>query len=321
MRECIDRGLWVCSTLLARQITALPCPLYEIRLVHNASRQAYPGVRRWTASQLLDPATVGFLRIRNRDGYEVYFRPYGGDANAGYILLDLDQPAPGILGRLRQQGHEPSVLVQTSPGKLQAWIRVSRGPLPPAHATSISRWLAQLHAADPASADGRHLGRLAGFANRKPQRRQSDGRGPWVKLIYASACLARDSAALIQRAATEPPAGIPLRDRPVLRHSYCLVSHSPYGLSLRTLYQACLTRLRILERYPSPNWSIVDQWIARELLQTGTSAAMAAAVLRHGSPGFPRRHADPDNYLSRTIYSAARQIDSHPFPAPTPSLD
>ncbi|PYT27080.1 MAG: hypothetical protein DMG57_19490 [Acidobacteria bacterium] len=37
------------------------------------------------------------------------------------------------------QGHAPSVVVETSPGRLQAWIRVSREPHPPSLATDISR--------------------------------------------------------------------------------------------------------------------------------------------------------------------------------------
>ena len=67
----------------------MPCPLYEVRLIHSSSRQPYPGVRQWTGFLLSDPATVAFLRIRNREGYEVYFRPFASDHNAGYILLDL----------------------------------------------------------------------------------------------------------------------------------------------------------------------------------------------------------------------------------------
>lgn len=81
----------------------MPCRLYEVRLIHSGSRQPYPGVRQWTASQLSDAATVGFLRIRNREGHDVYFRPYAGEHNAGYILLDLDQPVSGILARLQAQ--------------------------------------------------------------------------------------------------------------------------------------------------------------------------------------------------------------------------
>jgi len=283
------------QAVLRRQIAALPCRFYEVRLIHGDSRQAYPGVRQWTASQLCEPATVGFLRIRNREGYDVYFRPYADEDNAGYVLLDLDCPAPGILARLRAQGHEPSVVVETSPGRWQAWVRVSAEPLPSALATRISRRLAQMYAADPASADWRHVGRLAGFTNRKPQRRRPDGLAPWVKVIYARACLARRGAALLALAATVPAAasGTPVQ-RPAAD-----------SLPIIGLYSDCLNRLRILDRYPCPDWSIADLWVAREFLRTGTPLADVTAVLR-GSPGFPRRHADPEDYLRRTLSRAAR---------------
>jgi hypothetical protein len=201
MRE--DRGLGVSVAILRRQVAAMPCRLYEVRLIHSGSRQPYPGVRQWTACQLSDPATVGFLRIRNREGYDVYFRPYAGDHNAGYILLDLDQPVPGVLARLRARGHEPCVVVATSPGRWQAWIRVNHEPLLPALATRIAKQLAEIYGADRASADWRHLGRLAGFTNRKPQRRRVDGLAPWAKLIHARACVAGDAATLLELAAAE----------------------------------------------------------------------------------------------------------------------
>jgi hypothetical protein len=310
-----SRGLRVSLAVLHRQLAAMPCHLYEVRLIHSGSRQPYPGVRQWTRSQLQDPATVGFLRIRNRQAYDVYFRPYADDQNPGYVLLDLDAPGPGILARLREQGHEPCVVVETSPGRWQAWIRVSPQPLRPALATRVAQRLARIYAADPASADWRHLGRLAGFTNRKPQRRQGDGQAPWVKLIYARAELARNRVALLELAAAEPaahctPGGTSLQE--------CAAdSLSTAGLDLTAfeiLYRDCLHRLRIRERYPAPDWSIADRWVARELLATGTDPTMVAAVLRHGSPGFPRRHADPEDYLRRTLRRAAlfsRAPDSH----------
>jgi len=317
-----DRGLWVSHTLLHRQLTAMPCDSYEVRLIHSGSHRPYPGVRRWTASQLLDPATLRFLRIRNREGYDVYFRPYIGNLNAGYILLDLDRPLPGILASLRAQGHEPSVVVQSSPGRMQAWIRVTRDPLPPALATRIAKRLAQLYAADLASADWRHVGRLAGFTNRKPPRCQGDGLPPWVKLIYARGCLARGGATLIERVAAELPACAPW-SRPAQRHPSGLASHTALdSTAMQTLYQACLTRLRILERYPSPDWSIADKWVARELLQTGTPLAAVAEVLRHGSPGFPG--ATPTPWITCAEPYAVPRDRSTPlvFPlAPTRSTD
>ena len=312
-----DRGLEVSWAILRRQIGAMPCRLYEVRLIHSGSRKPYPGVRQWTASQLSDPATVGFLRIRNREAYDVYFRPYAGDHNAGYILLDLDHPAPGILARLRAQGHEPCVVVQTSPGRWQAWIRVTPEPLLPTLATRVAKRLAQIYAADPASADWRHLGRLAGFTNRKPERRQADGLPPWVKLIYARACLVRDRAALLQSAAAELDGH---RGHSALveatLHQDAADSLFATGLdstALEALYRDCLNRLRIRERYPTPDWNIADKWVARELLATGTDPALVAAVLRHGSPGFPRHHADPADYLHRTV-RCATQFSRAPHP-------
>lgn len=306
MRE--DRGLGVSWAILRRQLAAMPCCLYEVRLIHSGSRQSYPGVRQWTAAQLADPATVGFLRIRNREGYDVYFRPYAAGHNAGYILLDLDQPAPGILVRLRAQGHEPCVVVETSPGRWQAWIRVSRQPLLPVLATRIAKQLAEIYAADRASADWRHLGRLAGFTNRKPRRRRVDGLAPWVKLMHARACLAADRAALLEGAAAalaryrapSPPlrAALP----PDAVDSFPTAGLDPTVLGV--LYRNSLDHLRILARYPSPDWSIADIWVARDLLATGTDPALVAAVLRYGSPGFPRHHGDPEDYLRRTLRCA-----------------
>ena len=165
------------------------------------------------------------------------------------------------------------------------------------------------------------MGRLAGFANRKPQRRLSNGWPPWVRLIYARGCLAGGGAACLERAA-QLPACAPTESRPAKRLACSWVSPTALdATALRALYQACLNRLHILERYPSPDWSIADKWVARELLQTGTPTATVAAVLCQGSPGFPRRHADPEDYLRRTIGCAARQIHSCVFPARTDSLD
>jgi hypothetical protein len=295
---------------LRRQLAAMPCRLYEVRLIHSSSRQPYPGMRQWTAFQLSDPATVGFLRIRNREGYDVYFRPYAGDRNAGYILLDLDQPVPGILARLRSHGHEPCVVIETSPGRWQAWIRVSTEPLLPALATRIAKGLAEIYGADRASADWRHLGRLVGFTNCKPQRCRVGGLAPWVRLLHARACLAREGAALCELAIAELAGyrGHSARAAGATLPPFAAAdSFSTTGLdsaALAAWYRDCLSRLRIRERYPSPNWSIADTWVARDLLATGTDPALVAAVLRYGSPGFPRRHADPEDYVRRTLRCA-----------------
>ena len=82
------------------------------------------------------------------------------------------------------------------------------------------------------------------------------------------------------------------------------------------IYQVWLQRLRIPQRFPHPDWSIADKWIAKELLRRGTPVAAVADLLRCGSPGFPRHHADPQNYLRRTLARALGELAGRPFPAP-----
>src|SRR5207302_1176844 len=70
-----------------------------------------------------------------------------------------------------------------------------------AAATQIGKQLAHLYGGDLASTDWRHLGRLAGFTNQKPQRRRNGrGHSPWVKVLYAHAGLATQGAALLEAA-------------------------------------------------------------------------------------------------------------------------
>jgi hypothetical protein len=68
----------------------MPQELYLIRLIHELTRRPFPGERLW-AAQLLHPATIRFLRVRNPEGCDVYIQPYAANRNAGYILVDLDR--------------------------------------------------------------------------------------------------------------------------------------------------------------------------------------------------------------------------------------
>lgn len=284
----------------------MPCELYLIRLIHHRTRRAFPGERLWTATQLRNVATVRFLRIRNREGCDVYIQPFAEDRNAGYILVDLDHADPAVVETMRANGHEPCVVLQTSPGNLQAWIHVSPTPLEPAVATAIGRHLARRYGGDLASTDWRHLGRLAGFTNQKPERRLAGGRFPWVQILAARPGLATQAGALLE-AARQLPAAARLRhtQRGAGMGGMAAAPNTEVAGHAQEMYRAWIRRLRITERFPQPDWSIVDLWIARELLARDTPASEVEALLRFGSPNFPRGHGDPDDYLRRTLARAA----------------
>ena len=286
----------------------MPNELYLVRLIHHQTGRPFPGERLWTAAQLVHSATIRFLRVRNCEGCDVYIQPYAGNQNAGYILVDLDRTEPTVVDDMRAHGHDPCVVLQTSPGHLQAWVRLSTSPLEPSVATAAGKRLARLYGGDLASTDWRHLGRLAGFTNQKPARRTPDRYAPWVKLLHAHVSLAPRAEALLQsvRQSAPPPWHPPSR----LDTNLPATEQGPTSAEqAATIYRSCLQRWHILERFPQPDWSIVDFRVARYLLSQGKPAAQIHIILRLASPHFPRRHGDPDDYLRRTVARAA-------FPSP-----
>jgi hypothetical protein len=290
----------------------MPHELYLVRLIHHVTKRPFPGERLWTADQLLHLATIRFLRARNREGCDIYVQPYSQDHNAGYILVDLDRAQPTVISAMSAQGHEPCVVLQTSPGHLQAWVHVSSTPLPPALASALGKRLALAYGGDRASTDWRHLGRLAGFTNQKPQRRTRDGCPPWVKVVYTRPGLARCANDLLRSG--EVPQPLPLAhggDCPDRAPDPHLGPPSVVSAAQATaIYQTWMQRWHIAERFMPPDWSIVDLWVARALLAQGQSPDQVQTILRLGSPLFPRRHTHPEDYLRRTVARA------FPFPAP-----
>jgi|HubBroStandDraft_1064217.scaffolds.fasta_scaffold39989_2 hypothetical protein len=302
------RGLeWTLAALRA-QLGSIAWPRYELRLI-DAQRRQCLATRYWTATQVLSPGAVRFLRAHNREGCDVYFRPHAASENAGYLLLDFDD-GPCPLAAMRAAGHTPCLVVETSPGHQQAWVRVASGSVIPALATAAARWLARQYGADPASAEWRHLGRLAGFTNRKPARLQPSGLPPWVRVVW------RRSGALSAVASampTSPPGAVSPGPATTAASGGMEARPSP-------LYRQCLDALGLLRRFPAPDWSIADYRVARLLLQHTWGIDQVAAILRQGSPGFPRRHANPDDYLRRTVHAAAASLPGRPVfsraPAP-----
>jgi hypothetical protein len=309
-----DLGLRLTAQAIRRHLAAMPCELYLVRLIHNLSKRPFPGERLWTSTQLANLATIRFLRVRNREGCDVYILPYAQDRNAGYILIDLDDAGPAALSAMRANGHEPCVVVQTSPGHWQAWVHVSSTPLEPALATAVGRHLAHLYGGDRASTDWRHLGRLAGFTNQKPHRRHGNGYPPWVKIVHTAAGLASSAERLLQaarRQAATPHLTARSGTPSISTASSWTTQAYPSAAQATEIYHTWMRRWHILRRFPHPDWSIVDLWVARALLARGLSATDVQQILQLGSPGFPRRHSDPADYLRRTLARA-----SPVFPAP-----
>jgi hypothetical protein len=247
---------------------------------------------------------VAWLKRMNAQGNDIYVRPAG---EHGLVLVDDLQPA--AIDRLKGQGFDPAIVTETSPGNLQAWLKVSGEPLAAAHRTVLARGFAQDFGGDLNSADGGHYGRLAGFTNQKPNRLLENGLPPYVLLrewsgqvmAQAEVVLAKleqflDARAIRQEQDTrreeidtwEAPPGWPMRaKRPPL---------DEYRRQAQVL-QA---------RYPDPDWSKLDWMIAKTMAGSGdyTIPEITQAIVQ-GSPNLvTRKPGHLEDYAQRTAEKA-----------------
>ena len=159
------------------QAVAMHSEVFEIGLFDpNNRRQMLPRV--WDRDTLL--RSISWLRLKNGRGRNIYIRPSGE-----HRLTLLDDIGWRTVGRLKEEGFEPAVIVETSPGNFQAWLNHGE-VLPKEFSTFVARVLARRFLGDPASADWRHYGRLAGFTNRKEKYRKENGLYPFVLLHEAT---------------------------------------------------------------------------------------------------------------------------------------
>jgi hypothetical protein len=134
-------------------------------------------MRTWDLDSLI--RSLGWLRLQNFQGRNIYIRPKGE-----HPLSLLDDLTSESVQEMKTAGFNPAVVVETSPGNFQAWINHGE-VLPKEFSTRVARALGQKFHGDPSSADWRHFGRLAGFTNRKSRYIGDDGLFPFVKLIDA----------------------------------------------------------------------------------------------------------------------------------------
>jgi hypothetical protein len=162
---------------VALQAAAMHAEVFEIGLFDSAGRRPLLP-RVWDRDTLLRSLT--WLRLKNGAGRNIYIRPAGEHG-----LTLLDDIGWRSVARLKEEGFEPAVIVETSPGNFQAWLHHGR-VLAKDLSTFAARILARRFSGNPAFADWRHYGRLAGFTNRKVKYRKENGLYPFVLLHEAS---------------------------------------------------------------------------------------------------------------------------------------
>jgi hypothetical protein len=161
-----------------KQARAMRASAFEVGLFDPTAEQGVMLPRVWDVDTLL--RSVSWLRLTNSQGRNIYIRPRGEHA-----LSLIDDASPQTIELLKSEGFAPAVILETSPTNFQAWLCHGQ-ILPKQISTFAARLLASRFGGDPASADWRHYGRLAGFTNRKGKYRRKDGTFPYVRLHEAT---------------------------------------------------------------------------------------------------------------------------------------
>lgn len=137
---------------------------YEVVIV--SAKTGRRTTREWSPAELLKGAT--WLKRMNAQGGDIYLRPLDGSA-----LLLVDGLNIAALEEMRKRGLVPAMTVETSPGRFQAWVKLSDHPLPEElrkHAVSgLARILLKVGP----------YGRLVGFTNQQVDPNKA-GRQPFV---------------------------------------------------------------------------------------------------------------------------------------------
>jgi hypothetical protein len=165
---------------VTRQIVAMGGDVFEIGLYkpEGAGHSEPPMIpRTWDMQALLK--SIPWLRLQNRNGRNIYIRPRGE-----HNLSLIDDLTAESIERMKAEGFHPALVVETSPGNFQAWLKHSR-ILSRELSTAAARALAKEFGGDLGAADWRHFGRLAGFTNRK-EKYEADGLFPFVMLRQAN---------------------------------------------------------------------------------------------------------------------------------------
>ena len=296
------------TEVVRAQLAGMGAKRYDVGVYERATDKML--LRRdWTPAQVEE--SIGWFKGMNAQGRDIYIRPTG---SSGLYLID--DVLAATVERMRAEGYTPAAVVETSPGNLQAWVRVSDTPLSNEEGTAVARDLATRYGGDMSSANWRHMGRLAGFTNRKEEHRQPDGRYPYARLHDADGARApeaptilawaRDEATQGRRAAGEKGAGV-AGESPQERAGRRVAFSRPPAGPVSPLGREYAHRAqRLLERYPNAaltDLHRLDWMVTRDLVRAHPEATKEELMraIGEGSPRIDeRKKGHVYDYAERT---------------------
>lgn len=227
---------------------------------------------------------LGYVRAMNAQGKNIFIRP----VQEGRFMLADDLDKTRVL-KHHSDGtnrYRPGrMIVETSPGNYQVWIRADREMEP----AEKSYWLNRM-GSDPGAAPRNRWGRAPGFRNRKDRHRDATGGYPLAKLVWID----------FEAPAIVPPAPLP---------------HLPRGGSvpLRAARKSAFLSVGRSD-YETGDESRTDFRFALALARRGATDAEITARIEAERAEWGNHAGDNRRaaYLARTLRSVRNVLDATP---------
>jgi hypothetical protein len=283
------------SLAVQRQVTAMSADLFEIGLYNPDAvpKESVMIPRVWDAEAILD--SIRWMRHQNRDGRNIYVRPKGE-----HHLSLVDDLTKDAVSAMKSAGFDPAVIVQTSPGNFQAWLKHTER-LSKEVSTAAARALAEKFGGDRGAADWRHFGRLAGFTNRKAKYLDAGtGLYPFVWLIEAEGRIYPEAERFVAGVKNEVERQKAERER--LREQIAKIA-PVLPKDLKTL-----DTFRLDTRYGGDGTRI-DLAYAVYAFSHGASAAQVQTAIRSRDLSHKGTERRQNEYIERTIKKALATLE------------
>lgn len=270
-------------TAASRQLRGMGLPHYEITMKGPKGTS----VNVMPFNEILND--LGRLKRGNRGGCHVYIR---GPRDADHDLVLLDDISRFTPEKMKAAGHDPAVVVQTSPGSIQAWVRLGRSVSAKVR-HEVARELANLYDGDRAAVNPHQAGRLAGFTNQKPEHKGPKG-FPYVLLMNAPGKPAPAADQLILHA-TDKAAEAAERLQAMMAVDLQISASGDAHRDLVAAWSAEYAKQVQLD-LSKVDWWIVNLGLGRDVHPDILASALAEAATRKG------KHAI--DYAERTVRKA-----------------
>ena len=234
---------------------------------------------------------------------------------AGIFGVMLDDVGTKALPLERLEACPPSIVIETSPGNYQAWVKLSDKPLSADVRRIAAQGLAKQYGGDPNSADSRHYGRLAGFTNQKPQYAR-DGRQPYVLAHDCPGKAARAAPAYLERIEQHLDRAAAQQEREKRLEALETAKPGGYGSQYDPVKEYQRQAQRLMQRYgKEADFSRLDWMIATDMAKSGRFTAQDIEKgIRECSPHVESRKAGHvEDYARRTAANAwaAPEVQAH----------